>query len=128
MSEKDAPSSLGQDSGSSHDAVQTQERGDEYTLAGANLALVMIGLSLAVFLMAIDTSIVATATPKITSQFSSTKDIGWYGSAYAVALCALQPLGGKLYTNFSLKVCRNFYHLFNFLTAPGRFSLILRHL
>lgn len=76
----------------------------EYELSGLRLLFVMVGMCLAVFLMALDTSIIATAIPRITSHFHSTDDIGWYGSAYALTLCALQPLAGKLYTVFSLKV------------------------
>jgi len=75
-----------------------------FILSGLNLGLVMLGLGLGVFLMAIDTSILATAIPSITSQFGSTADIGWYGSAYSFALCALQPIAGKLYASFSHKV------------------------
>jgi MFS family permease len=75
-----------------------------FVLSGLNLGLVMLGLGLGVFLMAIDTSILATAIPSITSQFGSTADIGWYGSAYSFALCALQPIAGKLYASFSHKV------------------------
>lgn len=76
----------------------------EYELSGIRLFLVMVGLSLAVFLTSIDASIISTAIPRITSHFHSTDDIGWYGSTYALTLCALQPLAGKLYSLFSLKV------------------------
>lgn len=65
----------------------------------------MVGLGIAVFLMALDMSILTTAIPLITEKFQSTEDIGWYVSAYTLSLCALQPLSGKLYANFSLKVC-----------------------
>ncbi|KAL7935658.1 major facilitator superfamily domain-containing protein [Trichoderma chlorosporum] len=67
------------------------------------LAFILLGLSLPVFLIALDTSIVATAIPYITDRFKSTQDIGWYGSAYFLALCSLQPISGKLYATFSLK-------------------------
>jgi MFS family permease len=43
------------------------------------------------------------AIPSITVQFDSTTDIGWYGAAYPLCLCSLQPIAGKLYVNFSLK-------------------------
>jgi MFS family permease len=50
-----------------------------------------------------DTSILSTAIPKITNQFNSLQDIGWYSSAYQLAAAVLQPLAGKLYVNFSNK-------------------------
>ncbi|PYH77508.1 MFS general substrate transporter [Aspergillus uvarum CBS 121591] len=53
--------------------------------------------------MSLDSSIIATAIPRITSQFNSTGDIGWYGSAYSFAMCALQPIAGKLFASFLMK-------------------------
>jgi len=45
----------------------------------------------------------ATAIPKITSQFNSLDDVGWYGSAYLLPTCALTLVFGKLYTFYSIK-------------------------
>ncbi len=50
-----------------------------------------------------DRSIVATAVPKITSEFRSLPDVGWYGSAYLMATCCLQLFFGKLYAEFPVK-------------------------
>jgi hypothetical protein len=44
------------------------------------------------------------AIPRITDQFHSLPDVGWYGGAYQLAGAALQPLSGKLYTYFDNKV------------------------
>ncbi|KAJ5740300.1 Major facilitator superfamily domain general substrate transporter [Penicillium malachiteum] len=68
-----------------------------------SLVATMSGLTLAIFIMSLDSSIIATAIPVITSQFNSTQDIAWYGSAYAFAMCAVQPLAGKIYSNFPMK-------------------------
>ncbi|KAL6815036.1 major facilitator superfamily domain-containing protein [Trichoderma sp. SZMC 28015] len=83
--------------------AETEIPSDQPSLSPAAVAFILLGLSLPVFLIALDTSIVATAIPYITDRFQSTKDIGWYGSAYFLALCSLQPLSGKLYATFSLK-------------------------
>ncbi|KAM0477021.1 hypothetical protein ACHAPX_005980 [Trichoderma viride] len=83
--------------------AETTEPLDEPSLSSSAVAFILLGLSLPVFLIALDTSIVATAIPYITDRFKSTQDIGWYGSAYFLALCSLQPLSGKLYAIFSLK-------------------------
>ncbi|ERS98993.1 uncharacterized protein SPSK_04078 [Sporothrix schenckii 1099-18] len=80
----------------------TREDGSEYP-TGARLGLIMLALCLAVFLMALDNSIIATAIPKITDQFHSLNDVGWYGSAYLLTTAALQLLFGKFYTYFSIK-------------------------
>ncbi|KAE9376343.1 MFS general substrate transporter [Stipitochalara longipes BDJ] len=45
------------------------------------------------------------AIPRITNQFHSIPDVGWYGSAYSLTSASLQPLTGKLYTNISSKIC-----------------------
>jgi hypothetical protein len=37
----------------------------------------MVALCLAVFLVALDNSIIATAIPKITERFKSLDDVGW---------------------------------------------------
>lgn len=50
-----------------------------------------------------DRSIVATAIPKITSDFHSLPDVGWYGSAYLMTTCCLQLFFGKLYAEFQVK-------------------------
>ncbi|KAJ9483491.1 hypothetical protein VN97_g9911 [Penicillium thymicola] len=76
----------------------------DYELTGIPLVLVIAGLSLSIFLMSLDSSIISTAIPRITSEFNSTGDIGWYGSAYSFAMCALQPIAGKLFGSFPMKV------------------------
>ena len=43
------------------------------------------------------------AIPKITSDFHSLPDVGWYGAAYQLASATLQPLTGKVYFNFDNK-------------------------
>ena len=47
---------------------------------GLKLVVIIVALCLAVFLVALDQTIIATAIPKITDRFNSVRDIGWYGS------------------------------------------------
>lgn len=84
--------------------AETIEEDEDHFMSGAKLHLLILGLSLACFLMALDMAIITVAIPEITEKFQSTQDIGWYVSAYLLTLCSLQPLSGKLYSNFSLKV------------------------
>ncbi|TVY51983.1 Efflux pump mlcE [Lachnellula cervina] len=72
-------------------------------VTGMKLYLVIGMVTLACFIMLLDTSIVATAIPSITSDFHSLGDVGWYGSSYLICSCALQPLTGKIYSRFSSK-------------------------
>lgn len=45
----------------------------------------------------------ATAIPRITTQFDSLNDVGWYGSSYLLTTTSLQPSFGKVYTYFNVK-------------------------
>ncbi|GAB1310999.1 Major facilitator superfamily domain-containing protein [Madurella fahalii] len=77
---------------------------DDGFITGFPLVCLMVGLMLAVFLISLDRTIISTAIPYITHLFQSTPDIGWYGSAYMVTACAFQPLFGKIFTMFSVKI------------------------
>lgn len=70
---------------------------------GVTRLLIILSLCLSVFLVALDQTIIAPALGAITAQFASTRDIGWYGSAYLLTTTALQPLYGKLYDSFPVK-------------------------
>ncbi|KAJ5326635.1 hypothetical protein MYU51_014499 [Penicillium brevicompactum] len=83
-------------------ATTTREDGTEYP-TGLKLTLIVLALCLSVFLVALDNSIIATAIPKITDQFHSLEDVGWYGSAYLLTTASLQLLFGKFYSFFSIK-------------------------
>jgi MFS family permease len=47
--------------------------------------------------------IIATAIPRITNEFHSIDDIGWYGSAYMLTAAIFNPLGGRIYQLYSTK-------------------------
>lgn len=87
--------------------LRTTDGGDlkpETTYLGPGpLALLMLALSLVIFMVSLDIAVVATAIPKITDEFNTIADIGWYASAYSLSTAALQPLTGKAYTFFPLK-------------------------
>lgn len=70
---------------------------------GPKLYLIIASLCLCVFLVALDQTIIAPALGAITGEFSSVKDIGWYGAAYLLTTTALQPSYGSLYRMFSVK-------------------------
>jgi MFS family permease len=70
---------------------------------GMPLVALMVCVCLVCFLLLLDTSIIATAIPRITDEFHSLRDVGWYGSAYQLACAALQPLAGRVYTIFNSK-------------------------
>ncbi|KAH8588905.1 putative efflux pump antibiotic resistance protein [Bisporella sp. PMI_857] len=63
----------------------------------------ILGLCLAIFVVALDNTIIATAVPKITDRFNSLDDVGWYASAYLLTTGAFQLLFGRFYSTFSKK-------------------------
>ncbi|OBT88111.1 hypothetical protein VE02_03545 [Pseudogymnoascus sp. 03VT05] len=70
---------------------------------GLKLAVLTCCACMAIFALALDTTIIATAIPMITREFKSLNDIGWYGAAYFLTTCAFQLLWGRFYTFFNLK-------------------------
>ncbi|CAG1979153.1 unnamed protein product, partial [Fusarium graminearum] len=79
------------------------EEDETQWLTGWKLVSMITSLTLAAFLMLLDMSIISTAIPRITSDFHSLHDIGWYASAYNLSSAALQPLTGKLYMYFNTR-------------------------
>ncbi|KAF7165706.1 hypothetical protein CNMCM5623_009806 [Aspergillus felis] len=78
-------------------------------------AVLTVALLLAMFLVALDMSIITTAIPTITQRFRSLDQEGWYGSAFFLCLATFQAFWGKAYKFFPLKTA--------FLTAVGVFEL-----
>ncbi|XXG98465.1 hypothetical protein Hte_004789 [Hypoxylon texense] len=85
------------------DATRTGKDDDIVYPHGIKLALIMGSSYMTMFLVALDRLIVTTAIPKITDDFHSVTDIGWYGSAYLLTNCAFQLFFGKLYVVYSVK-------------------------
>ena len=67
------------------------------------LGLVVLSLTIATFLVALDMTIVSVAIPRISAQFEALNDVGWYGSAYLLMVTALQPAAGKVYSLYPVK-------------------------
>ncbi|GFF24606.1 putative HC-toxin efflux carrier TOXA [Aspergillus udagawae] len=79
------------------------EKQEPEYLKSWKLGLVMASISLVIFCMSLDNTILATAIPKITDQFNSLDDVGWYGSSYMLTSCCLVLPYGKFYTFYSTK-------------------------
>ncbi|CAD0107304.1 unnamed protein product [Aureobasidium uvarum] len=79
-------------------ASQQAEDESKYP-TGPKLWLLVLGLCLAIWVIALDNSI-----PKITTQWpDALNDVGWIGSAYLLTTTSLQPSFGKVYTYFDVK-------------------------
>eukprot|EP01117_Protostelium_nocturnum_P001293 TRINITY_DN115_c0_g1_i4.p1 TRINITY_DN115_c0_g1~~TRINITY_DN115_c0_g1_i4.p1 ORF type:complete len:586 (-),score=251.27 TRINITY_DN115_c0_g1_i4:279-2036(-) len=80
-----------------------EEENPAAIVTGWKLAMIFVGISLAVFLVALDQTIVSTAIPAITNEFKSISDVAWIGSAYLLTTTSFQPIFGRLYRVFSIK-------------------------
>ncbi|KAK4126937.1 MFS general substrate transporter [Parathielavia appendiculata] len=73
-------------------------------MTGRQLHILSACFTISMFLIMLDTSVIATAIPRITDEFHSLQDIGWYVSIYQLASAVLQPLVGRIYHKFNNKV------------------------
>lgn len=69
----------------------------------AQVTLIMVALCLAVFLAALDVTIITTALPTISEYFHSSAGYTWIGSAFLLANCASIPAWGKVSDIFGRK-------------------------
>jgi len=76
---------------------------DDVYPTGSKLGIIIFALCIAVFCVALDSTVVATAIPRITDDFHALQDIGWYGSAYLLTTAAFQLPYGKLYASLNIK-------------------------
>ncbi|KAJ5726008.1 uncharacterized protein N7483_007365 [Penicillium malachiteum] len=70
---------------------------------GIPLWSILISLTVVIFLVSMDGTIITTAITRITDEFDSTADIGWYGSAYKLTICAFQLAYGNIFKLFPVK-------------------------
>ncbi|KAK7456847.1 hypothetical protein CaCOL14_010748 [Colletotrichum acutatum] len=88
---------------SSESAKQEAEDESQYP-HGLKLAVIILSNMIAMFLVALDRTIITTAIPRITDDFKSLGDISWYASAYLITSSATQLLWGRVFTFYSTKV------------------------
>ncbi|KAF7889458.1 uncharacterized protein EAF01_010951 [Botrytis porri] len=72
-------------------------------LTSNKLIAISIAFGIANIMVALDSSILATALTNISSEFKAVSDIGWYASAYLLAQTSCQPVFGKICTCFEVK-------------------------
>ncbi|KAF7546525.1 hypothetical protein G7Z17_g8368 [Cylindrodendrum hubeiense] len=70
---------------------------------GFSFGITLFALFISLFCVALDSTIISTAIPRITDHFHALQDVGWYGSSYLLTKCAFQLPFGKMFRFFSLK-------------------------
>ncbi|KAJ9643854.1 hypothetical protein H2204_001999 [Knufia peltigerae] len=86
----------------SKEESEEPEESDEYP-SFTKTMVIMACIMTTTFLNALDKLIVGVAIPKITDEFDSLGDVGWYGSAYLLTTCAFNLSLGRLYTFYDPK-------------------------
>ncbi|KAJ9139136.1 MFS multidrug transporter [Pleurostoma richardsiae] len=86
------------------DSVEKEVKAQSHDyLSGIRLLSLVVSTTIVGFLMLMDSSIISTAIPHLTSEFHSLLDVGWYGAAYQLANASFQPMAGTMYTHLSSK-------------------------
>ncbi|KAF2450925.1 MFS general substrate transporter [Karstenula rhodostoma CBS 690.94] len=88
------------------EALETNQPTNEETTAyldGWALWNLTFALTSSALMLALDNTILATAIPRISSDFNSLNDIGWYASAYRITQMALLPTCGRIFTLYDVK-------------------------
>ena len=97
-----------QDTTDDHEERQEQPKLDDAKSnahpSGARLVCIVLALVLAIFLVSLDLTIVATAIPKITDEFHGLADVSWYSAAFFMTIGGFQSAWGKIYKYFPLKI------------------------
>ncbi|KAF9124526.1 hypothetical protein BGW39_008131 [Mortierella sp. 14UC] len=83
--------------------IERQEPAKQAAIGKKAAILLFIGLAMATFLASLDGTIIATALPKIASDFSAQKEMSWVATAYLLTFNAFQPLYGKFSDIFGRK-------------------------
>lgn len=81
-----------------------EQQAPEEGRSNRETALIMLALCMAVFLAALDVTIITTALPTIAAHFkTSVREYSWIGSAYLLASAAIIPSSGKISDIFGRK-------------------------
>ena len=65
-----------------------------------NFTITIIGIIIAMFMMSLNSTVVAPAMSTIATQLNGVQSQTWIATAYLVALNAFQPLSGKVRSTF----------------------------
>ncbi len=101
--------------GAAHHAATPAGKTEPRPLTHPEIRSIVIGIMLAMFLGALDQTIVATAMPTIGRHFGNLADLAWVVTAYLLTGTAVTPLYGKLSDIYGRRVMM--------LTAIGLFVL-----
>src|SRR5918998_5297107 len=80
------------------------QSGQSKPLSQAEIRTIIIGVLLAMFLAALDQTIIATALPTIGRELGDLEHLSWIVTVYLLTSTAVTPLYGKLSDSFGRRV------------------------
>jgi hypothetical protein len=84
-----------------------------------------MGLCFSVFCVALDNTIIATATPRITDEFHALQDVGWYGSGERIT--RFQVITGYTRLAMQLHICSPLAVCLMILSSLWDFARLMNH-
>ncbi|KAJ2059029.1 hypothetical protein GGI17_004669 [Coemansia sp. S146] len=81
-------------------SIASQQAHTPIPMSKARRIVVFVSLALTMLLASLDLTIVTTAIPKISQEFSALSEATWIATAYMLTTTALQPLYGRLSDTF----------------------------
>ena len=85
--------------------IKPREQQPEHVYPPNKIVMIIMAANfLAMFTVALDRTIIATAIPVITNHFNSLSDVGWYASAYFITMAGFQLNYGRIYTFYDTKI------------------------
>lgn len=91
---------------SPHEALEIEDPSIEDEVVyptGIQLWISIVSILLSVIFVGLDMTIVAVAVPRLTNQFKTVADIGWYSAAYTLIYSSFTFLFSKVYRLFPIK-------------------------
>ncbi|KAF2663297.1 MFS general substrate transporter [Microthyrium microscopicum] len=79
-----------------------QDDSTEYPSTAKRIAIITV-MYMSIFLVTLDQNVISTAIPRITDEFHSLNDIGWYGSVYLLTTASFQLVMGKIFKFYPAK-------------------------
>lgn len=86
------------------DVLEIENRNEQVSYpTGLKLWISMVSVILSVVFVGLDMTIVAVAVQRLSDQFETVGDIGWYSAAYMLVYSSFTFLFSKIYGVFALK-------------------------
>ncbi|KAF0493321.1 MFS general substrate transporter [Gigaspora margarita] len=103
VAEKDHKLQISSDNNAIVEDSETNNSYKPQHISKIQFLLVFVGLSMAIFLTALDLTIISTALPTIALEFKALNELAWVETSYLLVEAVVQPIYGELSNIFGRK-------------------------